>query len=119
MQMDATKIMIQTQTGSLFVDLQEIIFCKGQGSYTELTLTLDRKILSANLLKEFENLLVSPGRKFIRLHRSFLVNIDHILEYRKCSKRMVILSGPVEVPVAHRKSRVFNDLMKGHFLHLS
>jgi two-component system, LytTR family, response regulator len=119
MRSDTNKIVIQTQEGSLFVDLNEIIFCRGVGSYTELTLTCDRKILAANLLKVFENLLVSPERKFIRIHRSFLINIDHIIAYRNCSTRKIILSGSVEIPVAYRKTKEFSNLMKKHFLHLS
>jgi|GEM_PF-2532898 len=119
MKNNANKIVIQTQTGSIFIKLDEIICCKGAGSYTELTLTMNRKVLSANLLKEFEHLLVKPDLKFIRLHRSFLVNLDFMLEYRNCSQKRVILTGPIEIPVAHRKAKEFLKLMKGHFLHFA
>jgi two-component system LytT family response regulator len=119
MNFDDKKILIQTQTGSVLIALNDIIYCRGAGSYTELILASDRKILSSNLLKEFELILTLPNKKFFRLHRSFLVNIDHIMEFRSVSAKKVIMAGLIEIPVSHRKSKEFLRLMKGHYLHLS
>lgn len=119
MKSNPVKIVLKTQTGSVLIELKDIIFCRGVGSYIEFHLASKRKVLTSGLLKNFEKILMDPNRRFVRLHRSYLVNMDYILEYRNCSTKTVILDGNIEIPVAHRRSKEFLSLMKSNFLHLT
>lgn len=52
-----------------------IIFLKGDGNYTHLV-TKNKSFSLRNILKEFEEIL--PENKFLRIHKSFIVNLDEI-----------------------------------------
>lgn len=53
----------------------EIVYLKGDGNYTTLV-TRDKSFSLRNILKEFEELL--PTDMFLRIHKSFIVNLEEI-----------------------------------------
>lgn len=53
----------------------EIVYLKGDGNYTTLVTTKKTYSLR-NILKEFEEIL--PEEVFIRIHKSFIVNLELI-----------------------------------------
>ena len=59
--------------------------------------------MSSKTLKEYENIL--KGSNFIRIHKSSLININHIKEYLRGEGGSVILSDGSEVEVSRRKKR--------------
>lgn len=115
---DATRMIIPTQTGSVVIELDDIVFCRGAGSYTEIALTSNRKILSSRLLKDIERILECKKREYFRIHRSYLININHVVEIKNCPIKKVLMTGLTEIPIAQRKSRDFYCRMKEHYLHL-
>jgi DNA-binding LytR/AlgR family response regulator len=85
-----------------------IIYCKAAGDYAELFLKDNKQILFSGTLKELESQL--PGT-FLRVHRSFLVNMEHIVSLNNKSQGsakvvsgggFLILTGDHEVPVSRR-----------------
>ena len=85
-----------------------IIYCKAAGDYAELFLKGDKQTLFSGTLKELESQL--PGT-FLRVHRSFLVNMEHIISLSNKSQGsaravsgggFLILTGNHEVPVSRR-----------------
>jgi len=76
------KIGIPTQHGVKFYSINQIHFCKAEGNYTTVYLQGKEKVeLVCKTLKEFDELLAEFN--FIRTHRSYLVNLSHIKEYRR------------------------------------
>jgi two-component system, LytTR family, response regulator len=61
--------------------VNEIIMCKADGYCTEFYLTGKRKVLSTKNLKNYETPLIEYN--FIRVHHSFMVNLDHVCSYSK------------------------------------
>lgn len=58
------------------VKFSDIIYLKGDGNYT--TLVTSKKTFSLrNILKEFEEIL--PQELFLRIHKSFIVNLQEIV----------------------------------------
>ena len=57
------------------IQLEDLLFIKGEGNYTKLQLSIERLVLRASL-KDFE--FLEQHRKLVRLHRSYIVNVDHI-----------------------------------------
>lgn len=68
--------------------IPEIIMCHAEGYCTNFFMTGNRKVTSSKNLKHFESLL--SDHNFIRVHNSYLVNIDHVSGYSKQGE--VILS---------------------------
>jgi two-component system LytT family response regulator len=61
--------------------ISDIIMCKADGYCTNFHLNGNRKIVSSKNLKQYEDLL--PEHNFIRVHHSFLVNLDHVCSFTK------------------------------------
>ena len=71
------KIALQGLNGLIFVHKREIIYALADGNYTFVHLTQDRKIKVLRKLKEVSQLLSDDH--FIRIHRSHLINLEHVL----------------------------------------
>jgi two-component system LytT family response regulator len=52
---------------------------------------------------------------FIRIHKSFLVNMRHVKQYKKGEGGMVVLSNGTEIEVSRRKKEQFLQTIKGIF----
>jgi two-component system LytT family response regulator len=61
--------------------LDEILYLKADGSYTQFYLTEGRKITVSKRLQEYER-IISLGN-FQRIHRSHIVNLHHIAKNYK------------------------------------
>lgn len=76
------KIGLNNVSSITFVELDDILFFKADGSYTEVFLKEEKIIVTSKSLKHFENTL-SDNSGFYRCHKSYIVNINHISEYVK------------------------------------
>lgn len=104
------KIALSTSEGLLFVKLSEIVYLKADGSYTHVYLTEDRKITNTKRLSEYERL--EQTGKFIRIHRSHIVNIDHIVKILKQDGGTVLLSNNDLLSVSSEKKQQLMQLME-------
>lgn len=57
------------------IRFNDILWLKGDGNYTTLV-TRERVYSLRNILKEFEAIL--PPEEFVRIHKSYVVNVDEI-----------------------------------------
>lgn len=95
------KIALHHATGILFVQLDEILFLEGDGAYTVVHLTNDKKIVATRILSEFEELL--PESRFFRIHKSTIVNLRYVGEFSRNEGFSVILSNGVQLAVGRRR----------------
>ncbi|MBI1183513.1 response regulator [bacterium] len=75
------KIALPVADGLLFVKPEDVLYLKAESSYTHIYLQTDRALLVSKTLKEFEKLLDHPH--FMRIHRSYLINLNHVKQYVK------------------------------------
>lgn len=94
------KMTIPVQNGFEVLELSDIIFCQADDNYTQIFMK-DRKKLVSKTLKYFEDSLAGNG--FARVHKSYLVNVNHVVEYRKGKGGSVVLSNGKEVMVSPSK----------------
>ena len=73
---DAT-LSIATSEGRYFFSPGDIVRLEASSNYTNIFFTNKKKMLTAKVLKEFEQMLEPFG--FVRTHRTHLVNRQHIL----------------------------------------
>lgn len=103
------KIALPENNGDfIFVDLNEIVFCEAEGSYTIFYTLNGKKYTSSNNLKKIENLL-SPNA-FFRIHRSLLINLKHIVKYNV--KGEITLSTNKKLVVSSRNRKNFMNMLK-------
>ena len=100
------KITIPLQNGFEVLDVDDIIFCKADNNYTEIHLKNSKKLVSKTL-KYFENAL--KEHTFSRIHKSYLVNVNAIKQYKKGKGGSVLLSNGKEILVsASQKSNLLS-----------
>ena len=94
------KITIPQQDGFEVVAINDILFCKADDNYTEIYFENKKKLVSKTL-KYFEDLLKESS--FVRVHKSYLVNVNEIVKYKKGKGGSVILSNEKEIMVSSSK----------------
>lgn len=94
------KITIPTQDGFEVINTNEILFCKADDNYTELYFETTKKVVSKTL-KYFEDTLSNSC--FVRVHKSFLVNANEIIKYKKGKGGSIVLSNGKEIMVSSSK----------------
>lgn len=103
------KIILNTNGIQEFLDIQDILYIKADGSYSDVLLT-DKKICVSKRLAEFEKLQdVGP---FLRIHRSHIVNINHISKISKADGGSVFMSDGVELSISKEKRIELEELIK-------
>lgn len=98
------KLTLPQQDGFQVLNIAEILYCKADDNYTEIYL-LNKKILVSKTLKYFEDAL--NEYPFARVHKSFLVNINEVVKYRKGKGGSVVMSNGKEVMVSASKKKEF------------
>lgn len=103
------KLAVPSLEGIDLFDIDDIIYCKAEGSYTTLHLTNKQSKITSRNLKDFENFLVDSG--FCRVHHSFLINMKHVQRYIKGEGGYVVLSENHHVDISRRKKEEFLALL--------
>lgn len=93
-----------------FVDVRNIINCKGEGNYTHIYLDGDKHLLVAKTLVEFEDLL--NEYLFVRTHKSHLVNLKHVSAYLKADGGMLQLSSGEKITISRRRKELVVNMLK-------
>ena len=107
------KLCIPSLKGFQVVELNDILYAEAAGNYTNFYFTNDPLICTSKPIHEYEELLADAG--FVRIHKSYLVNLLHVKEYLKGEGGSVILSNGTEVEVARRKKDIFLSKMKEYY----
>ena len=94
------KITIPQQDGFEVLNVSDIIYCKADDNYTEIYVNKS-KIVVSKTLKYFEEAL--SQYPFARVHKSYLVNVNEVVKYRKGKGGSVVLSNGKEVLVSSTK----------------
>ncbi|WP_420571820.1 LytR/AlgR family response regulator transcription factor [Kordia sp.] len=94
------KITIPQQDGFQVLNVADIIYCKADDNYTEIYIN-DAKIVVSKTLKYFEETL--SQYPFARVHKSYLVNVNAVVKYKKGKGGSVVLNNGKEVMVSSTK----------------
>ena len=96
------KITIPVQNGFEVLEVENILYCQADDNYTNIFL-IDGKKLVSKTLKYFEEILKPSG--FVRVHKSYLVNVNAIVEYRKGKGGSVVLNSGKEILVSPSRKK--------------
>ena len=99
------KIALPTIDGLLFVPVEDIIYCEAEGAYTTIHLKSAGKILVSKNLKEYEQQL--SGHCFLRVHHSYLINLNEVKKYVRGEGGYVVMSNNISVDVSKRRKETF------------
>ncbi|MEM7659234.1 MAG: LytTR family DNA-binding domain-containing protein [Bacteroidota bacterium] len=104
------KIALPVANGLLFVETEDIIYLKAEGSYTQIHLVQGPKLLVSRKLKEFEKLLSNPS--FFKSHRSYLINLNHVKQYVRQDGGYIVMKNDDVVSIAKDRKDALLEAIK-------
>jgi two-component system LytT family response regulator len=100
-QVPLQKIALPTLDGFELVLIENILHCEADSNYTHVVLKHAKKVLVSRTLKEIEELL--DGHAFLRVHHSYLVNLNEIVRYIRGEGGYVIMSDNTSITVSRSR----------------
>ena len=102
------KLAVPSQGGITFVELKNIVYCESDSNYTKLVLNNGKHYLLSKTLRDVQDFL--EERNFLRVHRQYLINLDHIQMYKKGEGNYLVMSNEITIPVGRQqKERLLQD----------
>jgi two-component system, LytTR family, response regulator LytT len=109
----ARKIPVVAGSRTELIDQDEVQFIQAEGDYSRVHVH-DRSYLATASLRELEEAL--PGDRFMRIHRSTIVNLAKVAAVRRVGDDRISLAlddaQRTELDVARRQSRRVRDALK-------
>lgn len=103
------KIALTLSRKTLFVEPDDILYCKSDGNYTEVFFSNNKKEMISKKLKDVETMIANS--QFFRIHNSYLVNTNHIKEFIKTDGHYVILEDSISLPVSRTKKKDLFEIL--------
>ncbi len=104
-------LFIKSESRIRRINFSEIHYIEGLKDYVKIWLKDEKKpVLSLSTLKALESRL--PGDRFMRVHRSFIVNLDTV----KVIERGRIVFGEVRIPVTEQYIENFRKFLDRNFV---
>ena len=95
------KIALPYQNGVIFAEIKNVIYCESDNNYTRIHTIDGNKYMVAKTLGDIQEVL--EERNFLRVHRQYLINLNHIKKYVRGEGNYVILSNNQSIPVARNQ----------------
>jgi two-component system, LytTR family, response regulator len=95
-----TKIALPHANGLTFVETGDIIYAESDSNYTNFVLGNGEKYLVSKTLGDVQEMLET--RNFLRVHRQYVVNLDHIKRLVKGEGTYLVLTNGMSIPVARQ-----------------
>ena len=108
------KIILKTQDKIWVLELNEIVHCESDLSYTIFHTDTERIIVSRTM-GYYDELLSAYG--FFRVHKSHLVNVRHVRKIHKTDGGEAELSNGSKIPISQRKKEEFLKSIESQGLH--
>lgn len=99
------RLCLPTLKGFIVLKLDDILYCEAERSYTIFHLDGKKTVTVSKPLLEYDNMLKDTF--FLRVHKSFLINMHHVKEYQRGEGGLVIMSNDAEIEVSRRKKDQF------------
>jgi len=104
------KIMLPTMEGFEIVTIDKILYCEAADNFTKFHFENSAPLMICRTLKYFEDIL--SEHKFLRIHRSYLINPEFVVRYSKGKGGYVTMKDNQELEISPAKKKEFLDLFE-------
>lgn len=103
---------IATTRGTIIIQQADIFRVEASGNYTVFYVNNQKQVMASSTMSEFENKLIND--RFIRVHKSHIVNLRFVVKYTKGDGGSLTLQDGSEIPVSRsRKEELIKKLFPG------
>jgi len=104
------KIVLHTSQCLIFTKLNDILYLKADGSYTHIFFEDGSRITTTKRILEYEKL--ETIGQFLRIHRSHIINLNHISKIVKNDGGSVIMTNDEQLSISIEKKPVLMEMIK-------
>lgn len=104
-------ICVPNQSGYDYINISDIEYLEADGSYVHLFLIDKKQKTVSKNLKYFEQTL-EPFSSFVRVHRSFIINLDLMTSFSKSGRGTIIMQNGKEVDLARDRRSDFLAILE-------
>ncbi|MCY7350402.1 MAG: LytTR family transcriptional regulator [Cytophagaceae bacterium] len=95
------------------ISANDVVMIKGDGNYTLFYFSSGKKMMVSKTLKKYEALL--GAHSFVRIHKSFLINLRHLEQYDEHHEEVVTLKNGLRAEVSRRRKKEFQEKAQSFF----
>lgn len=99
---------LKTENCIYNINVSEIEFIEAEGSYCTFHLENNKTIMVSKPLREYAEIL--PDSIFVRIHKSYLVNLKQIKSYKQSSLKLTMNSGK-HTFISRRNKTLFSNVL--------
>lgn len=108
------KVALPTMEGYLFRPVSSILYMEAEGNYTKIFFSDGAQELICRTLRSVQE-LIGNYAQFVRVHRSYTVNIDHMDKYIRGKGGFIVMDGGKEISVSNSKKEALTQAISRHF----
>lgn len=97
----STRVAVPSRDGLVLLRHEDILYLEASDSYTVVHVREGKRTISSKHIRVFENNL--DPRKFFRVHKSYIINLEHLKGFSRSEGNMAVLDNGTMVPVSRRK----------------
>lgn len=105
--MQCLKVHLPTKSGTEYVTPNDIVYIEADSNYSKVFLTNGSTVNVTNALKEYEQLLCTKELFFIRVHKSFIINLNYVTRYLRENGGSVVVKGNITIPISRPHKETF------------
>ena len=106
----ANHLFVKSEYKLIRIELHDIKFIESQHEYIKIHLVNSTPVLTQLSLKSIEELL--PSDRFMRVHRSFIVNLAKI---SVIERNRIVFDGKIYIPISDQYKEKFQEYIDGNF----
>lgn len=108
---DEQFLFIKSEYKILRINLNDILYIEGMRDYVRIHLQNEKPVMALlSMSKIMENL---PQKQFMRVHRSFIVNLHKI---HTVERKRIVFNGNVYIPISDQYKDDFQHFLDNNFL---
>lgn len=100
------KLLVNSKKSIESIELDDVVSLESKSNYTQIYLSGSRVTLASKTLKEFETHLCNAGTNFMRVHHSFIINLDKVSRVMKITDTIVMVDNQ-KIPLAKSRKNLF------------
>ena len=107
---DETHLFIKSEYRIVRINLVDILYIEGMREYVRIHIEKQKPVMTLMSMKKMEEFL--PAARFMRVHRSYIVNLEKV----HTVERMRIVFDKVYIPVSEQYKEAFLQYLDKNFL---
>jgi len=108
----SSKIALNTKNKVEYIDRNDIVRMESDSNYTHVHTLSGGELVVGRTIRDFEEMLCKAGGVFMRVHQSHIVNLNHVVRFKKDNSGIITMRDSKDVPLSKQKREEFLKWLK-------